>query len=159
MDEAEGSQPSESAPIFGVDSNILIDFFEEDENFWDFARSLIAAAELGVCRLTISQIVAFEVLIVPKREEKENLYSDYCKFFKEFPNLTVVPTDWEIITEAVALRVQFGFDVPDSLILASAICSDASIFVTRDSELLKKGSQVPNIETLHPSNVPLIAGD
>ena len=58
-------------------------------------------------------------------------------FLAIFPNLEIVPVDWEIAARAADFRVEFGLRTPDALQLAAALCKGATLFVSNDRRFKK----------------------
>lgn len=125
------SRPAE-APLFGVDSMVLIYHFEEHETFGTPAGELLQAAEDDRCRLVASVVARLEVLVVPKRHGRHDLCRRYREFFESFPNLEVLPIDDGIVEIASDLRAAHRLRSPDALHLAAALHRGADAFLTED---------------------------
>lgn len=119
-------------PLFGVDSMVLIYHFENHERFGPPAAELLRAAEEDRCRLVVSILGRLEVLVVPKRQGREDLCRRYREVFEAFPNLNVAPVDAAVVEVASDLRAAHNLRTPDSIHLATAIDRRAAAFVTED---------------------------
>lgn len=121
-----------SIPVFGIDSMVLIYHFEENEAFGPAATALLRAAEDGDCRLVASILARLEVLVAPKRRERDDLCRRYRELFDSFPNLDVLPIDTAAAEIASAVRAAHDLRTPDALHLAAALHAGADAFVTED---------------------------
>lgn len=127
------SVPAPAAPpTFGLDTMVLIYHFESHPEHGPAATELLRAAENGRCRLAVTIVALLEVLVVPKRQRREDLCRRYRDFFEAFPNLEVVPVDTSIVELASDLRAAHGLRTPDALHLATAVHRGTDAFVTED---------------------------
>jgi len=119
------------------DTCILIYFLEGHKIYGYRTKRLFADVEAGIFRGYISTLTLAELLIGPYREKNDFVAEEYYALFHFFPNLDIVDVDSEIAIEAARIRGTYDFSTPDSLLLASAIKSDADMFVTNDRKLTK----------------------
>lgn len=130
-------------PLYGVDTMMFVYHFESHPEFGPAAAAIFRGAEQGRHRLTSSILSLLEVLVVPKRHGKKDLARQYREIFDSFPNLTVLPIDTAIVEIASELRAQHGLRTPDSLHVATAMHSGAQAFLSNDSELKRKVTEIP----------------
>lgn len=71
----------------------------------------------------------------PIRDANLALEKQYKLLFAHFPNLSVVPVDNLVAERATFLRGKYGMKTPDALVIASAIISQADVFVTNDEQV------------------------
>lgn len=120
-------------PSFALDTMVLIYHFEGHERFGPPASELLRAAEDGRCRLVVSLLARLELLVVPKRQGREDLCRRYRQLLESFPNLDVVPLDVAVVEIASDLRARHNLRTPDALHLATAVHRAADAFVTEDA--------------------------
>lgn len=120
------------APVFGVDTMVLIYHLEAHETFGPAATELLQAAEDGRCRLVVSVLGRMETLVAPKRHGRDDLCRRYRELFDGFPNLDVVDVDADVVEIASDLRAIHDLRTPDAIHLATALHRGAEVFVTED---------------------------
>lgn len=123
---------SATPPRFGIDSMTLIYHFESNQEFGPAAGELLRAAEDERCSLVVSVLARLEVLVLPKRHEREDLCRRYREVFEVFPNLATLPVDIPIVEIASDLRAAHNLRTPDAVHLATALHHGAEAFVTED---------------------------
>lgn len=119
-------------PLLGVDSMAFIYHFEDNDEHGSAATGLLQAAEESRCRLVASILTRLEVLVLPKRQGREDLCRRYREVFEQFPNLEIPAIDSTVVEIASDLRAVHNLRTPDALHLATAIDQGASGFVTED---------------------------
>lgn len=139
VDAADGVQAR--PPLYGVDSMVFVYHFEAHEEFGPAAGRLLQAAEEGRCRLVCSVLAELEVLVVPKRNHRQDLCGRYREVFESFPNLTVLNVDMEIAGIASDLRATYSLRTPDAIHVATALRADATAFISQDGRV--KVSELP----------------
>jgi predicted nucleic acid-binding protein len=140
-------------PLYGIDSRVFVYHFEAHQELGPAAGRLLEAAEGGRCRLVCSVLAQLEVLVVPKRNQRQDLCARYREVFESFPNLSVLNVDREIAEIASDLRAAYSLRTPDAIHLATALRAGASAFVSQDGRL--KLSELP---ILRMDQVPLQHG-
>ena len=128
-------------PLYGIDSMVFVYHFEAHPEFGPAAGRLLAAAEGGRCRLVCSILAQLEVLVVPKRNQRQDLCGRYREVFESFPNLTVLDVGSEIAEIASDLRAAYSLRTPDAIHIATALRAGAAAFVSQDGRL--KISELP----------------
>jgi predicted nucleic acid-binding protein len=120
-----GSQSRKSFEMDGksvlVDTNVLIYLLGGHRS---------AADLLADCQLYFSFITEFELLSFRKLTDRKDAIRDLLK------SGTIVHSDAEITSRATSLRRQYGLEVPDALIVATAIRYDLPL-VSADRLLSK----------------------
>ncbi len=124
--------------MIAIDSNILIYYLEKHPEFFDKSYKLIRSfgpgSNAGVCsELVIAEIFSTQGVV-------SGLYNASFLHF--------VPVSREILEEAGKLRLTHNLKVIDSIHIASAIKSKATIFVTNDFKLAKAASSIILTKTL-----------
>ena len=86
----------------------------------------------------VSSIISLtEILTLPKRKNNIILVRDYKETLSNYPNFEFINVDWEIADFASGIRAKYNFGTPDSIQIATAICTGASYFLTADKNFKK----------------------
>ena len=121
-----------SKPLLFLDTNIFIYFFQDHPDFGQTARDIFARLTTTQVTAVTSTLTVTELLSIKMTEEEvDTLY----RRLLETPNLKIIGMDMAIAVTAARLRRRYGFRVPDSLQLASALEVKADQFVTGDRRL------------------------
>ena len=129
------SQTLARHPLIGLDACVLIYYLEGHEEFGPAADAVVSHLFQGKNTAILSTMALCEVLVGPYRTGDYNVADAYCGFLHSLPNCHWVPATYEIADLAAELRGQFRMETPDAVHLATAIKSDATLFVTNDREL------------------------
>lgn len=101
----------------------------------------------------VSAVSVTEALVRAFRAGGSGAVGTIDAFLGHFPNLRVVPVDYEVAREAARVRAVTGLRTPDALIVATGLVSGAAIVVGNDERWR------PAIEKLgNPLAVLLLAG-
>lgn len=125
--------------VVGLDTNIFVYYFDSNSSFYPQAERLFEQIAVGNLSIFTSVITLSELLSF--KASKSQLY----KLEQEFlliPNLTMIDVNLEVAKEAASIRREYGFRLPDSIQLATALIGRAQAFVTND-ERLKKFKKLP----------------
>jgi len=117
-----------------LDTNLFIYHFEDNPSFVaaiDRVFSKLAnKSTKGVTSIiTLAEILSLKSLGPIVESIKKSLLST--------PNLVIVDVNQEIAEEAARIRRKYGFRLPDSLHLATALHEKADYFVTGDKQIKK----------------------
>jgi predicted nucleic acid-binding protein len=119
-----------------LDSNIIIDFFNGLIPLESLRQTLSNTEQI------ISVITELELLSFPRISEEQETK---IKLF--LAKREIVPLTEAIKRKAIEFRRQTNKKLPDSIIAATSIISNASL-ITRDKELLKL--HFPGFRTIQP---------
>lgn len=126
--------------LIGLDTNIFIYFFDQDSQFYEQAKNLIARiVQSRKATITTSIITLVELLSFSAQDEllwqlEDQLY--------QIPNLEIKDLNKETGQEVARLRRVYGLKLADSIQLATALNSQAEVFITNDRDL-KKFKELP----------------
>ncbi len=120
--------------IMAIDSCVLIYYLEMHEIFGPPARAVMARLFDDLNDAVISTMALAEVLVGPYRRSRD-LGDDCSCNLQRLPNCRWVPMTCDIADVAAELRAQSKLQTPDAVRLATAIESDATLFVTNDHDL------------------------
>jgi predicted nucleic acid-binding protein len=123
--------------IIGLDTNAFIYLFERHPQFFPLAERLFDYLKTPGTQGITSIITLIETCIQPRREGRADLVRIYEQALFHSAQVQMLPIDAALAKQAVILRAQYGFRVPDALQLAAALESKATLFVTNDRRLQK----------------------
>jgi predicted nucleic acid-binding protein len=84
-----------------------------------------------------SSITWTEILVPAYRSADQNRIDEYVGLFATYPHLDWVAPDLAIADLAAQIRAQYGLKTPDAIQAATAISSDATLFITNDRAFRK----------------------
>lgn len=120
--------------LVALDSNVFIYNLEQNPTYVQFTDSIFNKLIMKKLKAVTSIVSLTEVLSYPKIENKEKQIAE--DFFST-PNLQVIDVGREIAIKAAKIRREYGFRLPDSVQLATAISHKADVFITNDIRLKK----------------------
>lgn len=119
----------------GLDTSIMIYYMEGDERFSDVSRLILESIADGTLRAVASTLLMAEFIVLPFRKNRNDLAARYEHTLLTFPNLRIYQVDRHIARTAARIRAHYGFRLPDAIHLATAVQSDADVFITNDRRL------------------------
>lgn len=119
-----------------LDSMAFVYFIEEHAKYSPLLRPLFAAINDGSLKAITSYLTLLEVLVHPLRQGRVDLARKYADILTSEQNLVLRPLDHEIAKEGAAIRAKFSsIKTPDAIQLATAVRSQADVFITNDGQL------------------------
>lgn len=119
----------------GLDSSILIYFIEADPVYGPLAHKIFEWMEAGRGQGICSALTLLEVLVQPYRRHDEERVGQFYGLLTTYPHLTWVPLSLEIADLGARLRATYRLKTPDSILIATALNSEASGFIGNDADL------------------------
>lgn len=120
--------------LVALDSNVFIYNFESNPEFSNLTEKIFDSLEKGKLRAITSVISTVEALSYPSPPEVIKGITDG---FLTLVNLEVIDVNQQIAFEAARIRREYGFRLPDSIQLATALQARAKVFITNDERLKK----------------------
>lgn len=132
--------------VVALDTNIFIYYFQKHPDFGSFVKPLFESIVTNKFKAVMSIIAVAELLsLKAPQEDIDKLRS----LFLEIPNLRTVDVNERIAIDAAHIRRSYGYRLPDSIQLATALNAKAEIFVTNDKGLSGfKGIQIKMLSEL-----------
>lgn len=118
--------------LVGIDTNIFIYYFEQNEEFGKIAKSFFQLLVRDKVKACTSIITLTELISLPASERDIELLQSH---FLETPNLTIQEVNQTIGIDAARIRRNFGYRIPDAIQLATCLYSKADMFITNDQKL------------------------
>jgi len=120
-----------------IDTPIIIYLLERHTEHFNSAFKLFQDIENGVYTCTFSTIGMIELLTGPKRKNRADLAVSYKEKLASMQNFYIQNITEKIIDITSDLRVKYNLHTPDSIHLATAISTNATMFITNDKALKK----------------------
>lgn len=118
-----------------LDTVILVYFLETHPDFGPLVSTLFERIEEGELTAVASSLVLTELLVPLYKLGEMEAAQALADAMLQYPNLTILPATTEIATRAAELRGQLTLRAPDAIHAATALVSDASVFITNDRRL------------------------
>lgn len=132
-----------------LDTAPLIYYMEEASSGSAFLQELFKKNEKGDFTFFTTSITLSEVLTLPFKLGNKNLVDQYEYFITQSPSLKLINVNSSIAKLAAQLRSEYGFKLPDSIHLATALEVKVDFFLTNDLGFIK----VKGLTIITPSNV------
>ena len=132
-----------------VDSAPFIYLIEKHPVYFATVSAFFAAVQNGEIRCVTSTLTIAEVLVHPFRLGRMDLVLDYQDILNETPDIEAFAVTSDIAEAAARLRANFNLRTPDAIQIATALVSQASLFLTNDKKLTK----VPGLNALTIADV------
>lgn len=122
--------------VVGLDTAPIIYFVEKNPLYINMMRSFFQALHRGECAAVTSVVTLLEGLVIPFRRNDTNLVSDYYSLLYDTDDLTTISFFPNIAQQASRLRASYkSMRTADAIQIATAIQSNASCFLTNDTNL------------------------
>lgn len=127
-----------------VDSAPFIYLIEKHPTYFATVEAFFTAVQNGEIGCVTSTLTIAEVLVHPFRRGRMDLVSDYQEVLNASPDIKAFAVTSDIAEAAAKLRASFDLRTPDAIQIATALVSQASLFLTNDKKLTK----VPGLKAL-----------
>jgi len=114
---------------------------ERHPHFRPIVKPVFEEIEKGNIRAFTTNITLLEVLVQPYRIGNEKLARQYRDILLHAEGLTTLSVSHNISENAAKLRAQYFIRTPDAIQVATAIDTNADVFLTND-EALKKITEI-----------------
>lgn len=118
-----------------LDTAPLIYYIEESPRYSPLLNKLFLENSKGGFLFQTSVITLLEVLVLPIRQNEIQLVEQYQSILCHSQSIDIFDLNIEIAKKAAGFRAKFGLKTPDSIQLATAVCSSADYFLTNDIRL------------------------
>jgi predicted nucleic acid-binding protein len=121
--------------VVGIDTVVFIYYLEAVPNYHQAVKGFFELLEQGVFQGVTSVITLMEIAVGPLQAGRRAIVRDYELRLFSYPHLTVRGINRRIARRAAELRARYRLRPADSLQVAAALTSGASIFLTNDRML------------------------
>lgn len=118
-----------------IDTSPFIYHFEANARYASLTKELFSLLRAGTVTGCSSYLTLLEILVVPFRESRSDLVATYEQALTSSPNLSLVPIDRQVVTQAAEIRGQYGLKSPDAIQVASGVVRRAELFITNDGRI------------------------
>jgi len=118
-----------------IDSNTLIYFFENHQEYAQDIEDLFLRVESGEINAFLSSLSILEILVKPKRDKNLVLENKYKTLLLDFPNLYTIDINMKVIDVAASIRADYKIKTPDSIIISTAIITNSKYLISNDIRL------------------------
>ncbi len=121
--------------VVAIDTPVFIYFLEDHAEYSAAAEHILVDLPGDDDQLLTSVLTIAEVATGPYRDEKPSLAIAHAARIRMIGNLQVRDVDSDIAQAAARIRARYGVRLPDAIHLATAVQSDADVFITNDRRL------------------------
>ncbi len=147
----------EQAGVVHLDASVFALHATGHPRYVDLTRVVFGGLRAGEFEAQTSAVTLFQLLAEPYRRGREEraLRAEAC--VTALPNLRILPVSPAIARQAAGVRAQLGGSVERALQLATALASEAEVFLTQRSTLRRvAGMRVDSLDAyVGPSSEPL----
>jgi predicted nucleic acid-binding protein len=120
-----------------LDSNIIIYIVEREPRSYPILSAILARANTGQIKLLSSELAILECLVVPLRNQDDELIRDYSNILLS-SDIKLIPVSVDVLLEAARLRaLNPRLRIPDAIHWATAILGQANYLLTNDADFLR----------------------
>lgn len=135
-----------------LDANTFIYAAEAIEPYASLLAPIFQRIHGGEVLGATSELTVAEVLVMPIREQRDDLRQTYEAMLYGAGPLRLIPVDRAVLTEAARLRAESKLRLPDAVHGASARPAQCTALVTNDLRLVSvPGNHVVQLSTLSAS--------
>ena len=128
--------------VVGLDTALLIYQFENKQPYAKLGTVVFEAIISGEIRGVVSTVSLMEVQVLPKRLGQDDLAIRYDVLLNHFPNLVLSDVTVAVARKASDIRAEFNLKSADSLLIATAIVSGATLWLTNDKHHRRIGELI-----------------
>ena len=116
-----------------LDANIFIYTLEGIEPWATVLEDVFSGLITGELSSVSSSLSLSECLVLPFKQNKNNLVTVYCEALLSNHYLTIAPINDRILISAANIRAQSGLKLPDAIHAATALTHQCTAMLTNDA--------------------------
>lgn len=120
-----------------LDTSIFIYHFENNPVYVGLTNEILEAIVSRKINAICSELIFLELMVLPYKNEREDLIDNYEILLTNFPHLSICPVIRPILRGAAKLRAKYQVKTPDAIHLATAIYHGSQVFIGNDKDLSK----------------------
>jgi predicted nucleic acid-binding protein len=128
--------------LIGLDTSIFIYHLEANPQYLPLTQQILESIETGRCSGVVSTVTLMELTVHPWRINRADIARQYEVLLANFPNLRLIDVTREIARQAAQLRASYNVRPADALQVASAMISQATLWVSNDKKLKRLGAEI-----------------
>lgn len=128
--------------LIGLDTSIFIYHLEANPQYLPLTQQVLESIETGRCSGVVSTVTLMELTVHPWRINRADIARQYEVLLANFPNLRLIDVTREIARQAAQLRASYNVRPADALQVASAMISQATLWVSNDKKLKRLGAEI-----------------
>ena len=119
-----------------LDTNIFIAIMNQEPDS-EYCEQIITAVEKAQIKAILSTIVVAEILVgFNQKQDEKGKQRILDKISLQYQ---IVPVSLEIAEKSAAIRASTNIKLPDAIIYATALASEAEVLISKDGPLIKRG--------------------
>lgn len=132
------------ARSLALDTNALIYYLDHREPYRTWLRPIFLDMERGLCEFVLSVIVYAEMRVKPLRERDERVL-EMIEALVDTESTRLIPVSLEVSARASEVRAELDLELPDAIIVATAIVSGCDALIGNDKRCAARVSEIPYI--------------
>jgi len=128
--------------LIGLDTSIFIYHLEANPQYLPLTQQVLESIETGRCSGVVSTVTLMELTVHSWRINRADIARQYEVLLANFPNLRLIDVTREIARQAAQLRASYNVRPADALQVASAMISQATLWVSNDKKLKRLGAEI-----------------
>lgn len=128
--------------FIGLDTSIFIYHLEANPQYLPLTQQILKSIEIGQCRGVVSTVTLMELTVHPWRMNRADIARQYEVLLVNFPNLRLIDVTREIARQAAKLRATYKVRPADALQIATAMVSQATLWVSNDKRLRRLETEI-----------------
>ena len=119
--------------LIALDTPVWIYHFEGSAAYGQAADSVLGRIAQGQIGAVASELLLLELLVAPLKKGAQDVADEIELALLHFPNLRLAPITRGVLVRAAEIRARYGLRTPDSIMVATAVDSGATLAVTNDN--------------------------
>ena len=127
-----------------LDTNVIIYFLERREPYLSWLEPVLRSIIFGDRQAVISVIAEAELRVKPLRDSNVEALARIDALLAD-NSVRVVGVDRELARRAAAIRAELDLELPDAIIVATAIVSGCDALVGNDGTCARRVTEIPYV--------------
>ncbi len=126
----------------GLDTSIFIYHLEANPTYTSLTTQILNSVQAGKQEAFVSTVMLMELTVHPWRSNHAHIARHYEALLVHFPHLHIVDVTRDVARQAAQLRAAYNIRPADALLVATAVISGATAFITNDKKLERLDSVI-----------------
>jgi predicted nucleic acid-binding protein len=124
-----------------LDTNALIYYLDQREPYRTWLRPIFLDMERGLSEFVLSVIVYAEMRVKPLRERDERVL-EMIEALVDTESIRLIPVSLEVSRRASEIRASLDLELPDAIIVATAIISGCDALIGNDKRCASRVTEI-----------------